>query len=238
MVLENGEILVQSLTVEYKEFSHSIFKPLGKAKHIRALDGISLKIPRGEIVALVGKNGSGKSTLLRTITGRIRPAEGRVETSGRVILLAGIDPGFFPDSTGRQNIEELATAYGVDEGEIQDFCDSVISFASLGSDIDRNIRGYSSGMKGKLGFGFLTALTPDILLIDETLGVGDAEFREKAQLRLREFVERSGTVIISTHSYGIAKEICSSGIVLDSGSLHYFGEIGAAMSSYRGLLKN
>ncbi len=238
MVLENGEVEISNLSIEYVEFSHSIFQPRGKIKLITALDDINLKIRKGETVALIGKNGAGKSTLLKSICGGVRPSKGKIETSGRVILLAGTDPGFFPDSSGRKNVYELALAYGVEDENMQDFCDSVIEFAGLKDDIDRNVRGYSSGMKGKLGFGFITALDPDILLIDETLGVGDAEFRERAQNRLRDFVDRSGTVIISTHSFGLAKEICTTGIVLDSGSLHFRGDIEEVMSSYRELINS
>ena len=120
--------------------------------------------------------------------------------------------------------------------EMDVFCESIIDFASLGDAIDRNYRGYSTGMKGKLGFGFMTALDPDLLLIDETLGVGDAEFREKAQRRLENFVERSGTVIISTHSLGFAREVCDSGVVLDEGKLIVHGTIAESLDCYREML--
>ena len=232
MVVSDWSVEIEDLSVDYSEFSRSYSKPFGEQRLVRALDSISLKIEEGGIVGLIGKNGAGKSTLLKTIAGQLRPSRGEIVTKGRVILLAGADPGFLPDLTGRRNIAELALAYGVREEEMDSFTESIIDFADLGDAIDRNFRGYSTGMRGKLGFGFITSLNPDILLIDETLGVGDREFRAKAQERLRGFIERSGTVIISTHSLGLAKEICSMGILLDFGSLRADGPIEDVVKEY------
>jgi ABC-type polysaccharide/polyol phosphate transport system ATPase subunit len=232
LVVVAPPISVSELSVEYIEFKRSYAAPLGSYVPISALRGVNVGLNRGEVVALIGRNGAGKSTLLKAIAGLLRPSSGKVVTNGRVILLAGADPGFSIDTTGRRNVEELARAYGIQKSEISDFTSSVIEFAQLGEAIDRNFRGYSSGMRGKLGFGFITNLRPDILLIDETLGVGDREFRAKAQKRLIEFIEKSGTVIISTHSLGLAKELCSRGIVLDGGKVEYDGEISSAINKY------
>lgn len=237
MVLRDDEVfLVESLSVDYKEQKGGLFGLSSKSKYIRALDGINLRINEGQIIALIGKNGAGKSTLLRALTGLVRPSQGKITSRGRVILLAGTDPGFDLDASGRSNIRDLAVAYGLDDIEVDSFCQEIIDFSGLSSVIDRNVRGYSSGMRGKLGFGFITGLKPDILLIDETLGVGDAEFREKAQSRLVDFVNISKTVIISTHSFGLAKKLCNSGILLESGKLSFFGEIEDSMKAYRKIL--
>ena len=236
MVLGEVMVSVNDLSVDYVEFSRTRRNPLGKMRGIKAIEGITFSVDEGDIIALIGKNGAGKSTLLKTTAGQLRPSSGEINTRGRVILLSGSDPGFFHDSTGRQNISELASAYGVRSGDLEDFSKSIIEFASLGSAIDRNVRGYSTGMRGKLGFGFMTALSPDLLLIDETLGVGDAEFRKKAQKRLRNFIESSRSVIISTHSLGLAKEICNRGLVLDGGRLIFDGQIGEALSKYRSIV--
>jgi len=149
-----------------------------------------------------------------------------------VILLAGADPGFIPELTGRQNVIELALAYGISKEEMPDFINSIEKFADIGEAFDRKFLGYSSGMRGKVGFGFITALNPDILLMDETLGVGDREFRKKASKRLEGFIERSGTVIISTHSLGLAKDMCSRGIVLDKGIIAIDSDAEEAISHY------
>ncbi len=232
LVVSDWSIEINNLSVDYSEFSRSYSRPLGEQRLVKALESISLQINGGEIVGLIGKNGAGKSTLLKTIAGQLRPSQGKVVTNGRVILLAGADPGFLPDLTGRRNIAELALAYGIGEEKLEVFTKSIIDFADLGDAIDRNFRGYSTGMRGKLGFGFITSLNPDILLIDETLGVGDREFRAKAQERLGGFIERSGTVIISTHSLGLAKEICSIGILLNRGRLQASGPIGDVVKRY------
>ena len=225
--------IVSGLSVEYIEYQRSGINRFGKLRPIEGIRNISFNLERGDIIALIGKNGAGKSTLLKAIGGQIRPSKGSVELDGRAILLAGSDPGFFPDSTGRQNVTELAKAYGVSDKDLHDFCKSIFDFASLGEAIGRNVRGYSTGMRGKLGFGFMTALSPEVLLIDETLAVGDAEFRKKAQSRLTDFIKKSGSVIISTHSLGLARQLCNRGLILDSGDLVFDGTIEDALAKYR-----
>ena len=231
MVLKKS-VEIRNLSLEYHEFIRSRKTPWGKISPFLALRDISLSIMEGENVALLGRNGAGKSTLLRCISGLIRPSSGGITTRGRVILLAGVDPGFIPDLTGRQNVIELGRAYGVDTLEIDSFVNSIEDFAMLGDGFDRRFGGYSTGMRGKLGFGFITALNPDILLIDETLGVGDREFRLKAQERLRDFISKSGTVIISTHSLGLAKELCPRGVLLDYGRVEIDDNIGIVIDRY------
>ena len=237
IVVVSGEsISVTELSVDYLEFARTRGRPWGVKRSIRALNGINFSIKEGDVVALIGRNGSGKSTMLKAIAGLLRPAEGEIVTEGRVALLAGANPGFSTEVTGRQNVMELALAYGVKRSEIPEFTRSILEFADLDDAIDRNIRGYSTGMVGKLGFGFMTTLQPEILLIDETLGVGDAEFREKAQNRLRGFVDNSGSVIISTHSMGLARELCNRGLVVNSGELVADAEMEDALTAYRKLI--
>jgi len=225
-------IEVEGLSISYLEYHRSFSKPWGVSRNIEALKEISMKIDSGENFALIGRNGAGKSTFLRAVSGLVRPTSGRIRTKGRVVLLSGIDPGFINTLSGKENLIELGLAYGVKENELVEFVSTVEEFAEIGEAINRNVGGYSTGMRGKLGFGFITSLKPDILLIDETLGVGDRVFREKAQRRLREFIERSGTVIISTHSLGLAKEICSTGILLEHGRLEAMGDVKEVVSRY------
>lgn len=231
-VENSAAIEISDFSVNYHIFKRSRKKPLGEFENFHALKNLEISINDGEIVALLGRNGAGKSTMLRCIAGLLRPANGKIITRGRVILLAGADPGFIPQLTGRQNVSELALAYGISKNELQPFIKSIEDFADIGEAFDRNFSGYSSGMRGKIGFGFITALKPDILLMDETLGVGDREFRKKAAKRLKEFIARSGTVIISTHSLGLAKEICSRGIVLDKGEIVKDSNAEEAISHY------
>ena len=237
MVLGNPSIEVSDLSVEYTEFDRTLMNPFGRKRTVVGLNGVSFSISNGDVVALIGRNGAGKSTLLRSIAGLLRPNKGSIRTCGRVILLSGADPGFSYDMTGSQNLIELSKAYGVDDEDITEFCDEICDFADIGDAIERNVRGYSTGMRGKLGFGFITSLRPDILLIDETLGVGDAEFRKKAMARLKQFVTNSGSVIISTHSLGLAKELCNKGLLLDYGRLVEYGSSSEALSAYEKIRK-
>ena len=232
MVLRNGSIVAEELNVDYQEFKRLPRRPFGNITPYKALERVNLRIEPGEIVAILGRNGAGKSTLLKCISGFLRASGGVVETAGRVFLLAGADPGLVPMLSGRQNAREMGEAYGVESEGIDDFVNSVDDFADLKEAFDRNVGGYSTGMRGKLGFGIITALVPDILLIDETLGVGDREFRAKAEVRLREFISQSGTVLISTHSLGFAKELCTRGLVLDEGKVRFDGPISEAISDY------
>lgn len=232
MVLKEKYVSVDDLSIEFEIQTRSIFGRK-ESSSVIALQDVSIQLSQGEVVALLGKNGAGKSTLLRAICGQIRPASGKIVTNGRVIILSGADPGFTPNLSGKRNIIELAKAYGIEDKEIQVFYEEVVDFANIGDAIHRDVRGYSTGMKGKLGFGFITGLQPEILLIDETLGVGDMEFRAKAQVRLKEFVRRSGSVIISTHSVGLAREICNRGLVLETGKVAYDGNISEAIEAYR-----
>ena len=236
MVIASNSVVVSNITMDYIDHSDGNWVRLGRSRKIRALSDISFSVNKGDVVALVGRNGSGKSTLLKGIAGLLRPTDGSISTQGRVILLAGVNPGFSMEATGRENILELARAYGIGKTELSEFAQSIIDFADIGDAIDRRVKGYSTGMKGKLGFGFITALRPDVLLIDETLGVGDQEFRARAQDRLRGFVAISGAVVMSTHSLGLARELCSRGLVIDRGEIVADAEIEDAMLAYRDLL--
>ena len=233
MVINLSSVILENIDVEYKEYKKSFFPMRESNGDFRALEDINIEVKSGEIIGLIGKNGAGKSTLLKSFAGLIRPSKGVIKITGRVILLAGTDPGFYPDLSGRKNIRELGSAYGVAKDKLDHFEDKVIDFAQIGDAIDRDFRGYSTGMRGKLGFGFITSLKANILLIDETLGVGDLEFRKKAQLRLRESINNSEIVIISTHSLGLAKEICTRGILLDKGRLIFDGDMTEAIEEYK-----
>ena len=237
MVLEEPRVKVTELSVQYCDFVRSIWKPWGERINHCGINEVDFEISRGDIVGLIGRNGSGKSTLLKAISGLIRPSTGSIVTRGRVILLAGTNPGFDPSISGLNNVKVLASAYGIKDENLSTFAESVIEFASLEEAIYRPFKGYSSGMKAKLGFGFITALEPDVLLIDETLGVGDMEFRERAKERVRDFIQKSGCVIISTHSIGLARELCNRGLVLESGKIVSDEKIEEAMLAYRKVLK-
>lgn len=225
-------ISINDLSIHYFEFKRNMRNPLGKFESVIGLSGINLHIPHGQNTAIIGNNGAGKSTLIKAISGRLRPSSGSIGVDGKVITLAGVNPGFQPYCSSSWNVKNLGIAYGIRREEIEDFSAEVQKFADIGDAYFRQFKGLSSGMRGKVGFGFITALDPEILLIDETLGVGDIEFRKKASSRLDDFIRRSGTVLISTHSLGLAKEICSHGILLEKGQIKEYGEIEKVIHTY------
>jgi len=199
-----------------------------RIKH-KALDSITLDIDLGETVALLGKNGAGKTTLLRFLAGKIRPSRGSSEVSGRVVHLSGVNPGFDIALSSRQNIIWLSSVYGV---ESESICSEVEEFANIGDAFERPVKTLSAGMRGRIGFGFATSLNPDILLIDEVLGVGDPSFKAKATDRLKKMISASGIVMISTHSVGLVKELASRAIVLENGILKHDGDVQVALEIY------
>ena len=200
--------------------------------------GISTKINPGDRVAIIGNNGSGKSTLLNSISGFLRPLSGTIKTEGRVLLLSGSDPGFSVYLTGRENVNNLALAYGISKDSLESFSEKILIFSELGEDYDRKYGNYSTGMKGKLGFGFISHLECDILLIDEVFGAGDRDFKTKAKEKMVDLITNSATVIMCTHSMTLAKEICNKCIVLERGNLVFEGDIEDGISFYKSLKKS
>lgn len=227
-------ISVDSLHIVYDELIRENLLSFGKVSQHVALQGVSLKVYPGDKIAIIGRNGSGKSTLLKAMAGLIRPFEGMIESKGRVLYLSGTNPGFMAQMTGRMNIIDLGSAYGVEKEYMDSFVEDIITFAELGENIDRKVANYSSGMKSKLGFGFVTALRCDLLLIDESLNAGDIEFKRKVNQRLNQFIESAGTMVLCTHSLGEAKR-CNRCIVVDDGKLVFDGDIFEGIEFYQNL---
>lgn len=200
-----------------------------------ANDDLSFEIRRGEAVSFVGNNGAGKSTLLKMVAGVAYPNEGTVEVNGRVSALLEVTAGFDRQLTGRDNLRLRATAMGMSDAEIAAVEPGVIDFAELGVYIDQPLRTYSSGMRARLGFGLAVATQPDILIIDETLAVGDRNFREKCLARVREIMaDDKVTVLFVTHTLDMAREFCTRGIVIDNGRIIFDGGIDEAVELYEG----
>lgn len=235
MVVSDVVISMENIAIDYFEYTREKVFSLGKIKRIQAVKNASLKIRNGERVAIIGRNGSGKSTLLRCIAGMLRPASGRLETTGRILFLSGVDPGFDPELTGRENIKQLAVAYGVPKEEIPEFISSVKEFTELGDAYERKFGGYSGGMRGKLGFGFISDLRSDVLLIDETFGAGDREFKKKSRSKMNAMIDEISTVIMCTHGLPLARDICDRGLVMNSGNLVFDGPISDAIDYYEDL---
>lgn len=198
------------------------FSPF-RGQSFAALQDVSFDLNRGEALAVLGRNGAGKSTLLQLITGLLQPSSGSVHVPARVVGLLELGSGFNPDFTGRENIWINAAILGLSHAQTRDRMDDIISFADIGDYIDEPVRTYSSGMFLRLAFGVATAVSPDLLLVDEVLAVGDIFFRQKCYDRLRAMREAGTAVVLVTHSLTDASEFCDRGLVLSEGAMVFAG---------------
>jgi ABC-2 type transport system ATP-binding protein/lipopolysaccharide transport system ATP-binding protein len=184
-----------------------------------ALKGISLRIAPGEMLGIVGRNGAGKSTLLKVISRVLSPTTGRVIVRGRLAPLLELGAGFHPDLTGRENVIMNATILGWSKASVENSFDQVVEFAELPEFIDAPVRTYSSGMLARLGFSVATLFRPDILVLDEILGVGDVGFQEKCLQRIERFREAGTTVLFVSHSLQQIEEQCERVVWLERGEI-------------------
>lgn len=212
---------------------HLLFKR-SKVSHKVAVDDVSFVINKGESVAFIGNNGAGKSTILKIISQISFPTSGEVTVNGTVGALIELTAGFDPEFTGRENIYLRGVILGIPKSEVDKMIEPILDFAELGEYIDQPVRTYSSGMKSRLGFSININLNPDILIVDEALSVGDANFKNKCKAKVAEYLEkRQSTLLFVTHSNVIAKEFCERGIVLHKGKLTYDGPIRLAIKEYK-----
>ncbi|MGD2090367.1 MAG: ABC transporter ATP-binding protein [Candidatus Aminicenantes bacterium] len=195
--------------------------PLGKKYHRKfyALNNINLEVKKGEILGIVGRNGSGKSTLLKLVSGIIQPSSGKIEVKGKVSALLELGSGLNPEFTGMQNIYFSGTMMGFTRKEMEEKIEDIVSFADIGDFIHQPLKTYSSGMKARLGFALAINMEPDILILDEVLGVGDELFKRKCYAKMEDFFKSGCSVIYVSHSINTVNEICSRAIFLDKGEL-------------------
>jgi ABC-2 type transport system ATP-binding protein len=203
-----------------------------KERKFTALSGIDLEIKQGEVIGIIGRNGSGKSTLLRVISGIYPPDEGEVYAAGDLSLLAGLGTGFSAHQTGRENALLYGSILCHGEMEMRSKLEEIIDFSELGSFIDEPLRTYSAGMKARLGLAVASAINPNILLIDEVLGVGDPNFREKSKKKILDMVKGASTVVIVSHSFGLMTDICDRVVLLDHGKIVTQGDPQDSIKAY------
>lgn len=184
-----------------------------------ALSHIDFHVGRGEAVGLVGKNGSGKSTLLKTIAGVLKPTSGSVSIKGTVAPMIELGAGFDPELTATENVFLNGAILGYPKEMLQENMQKIIDFSELGQFMDVPIKNFSSGMFARLGFAVATIYTPDILIVDEILSVGDWQFQLKCQKRIQEMLEQGTTLMFVSHSMSQVKEVCSRAILLHHGNL-------------------
>ncbi len=201
-------------------------------KPFTALSDVTLEVSKGECLGVIGKNGSGKSTMLGLIAGVLRPSSGTVETRGRICPLLELGAGFHFDLTGRENIELNGVLLGMTRAEVAKRADAIIEFSGLSEFIDRSLRVYSSGMAARLGFSVAVHLDPDILLIDEVLAVGDADFQVKCLAKMEEFRRRGTTMVFVSHNLADVARISDRAALLDGGRLAALGAPADVIAEY------
>ncbi|WP_080962560.1 ABC transporter ATP-binding protein [Chromobacterium subtsugae] len=199
---------------------------------VDALHDVSLSFGHGDRVALIGHNGAGKSTLLKVMAGIYEPQQGTVQVKGHVASLLDIFLGVNPESSGRENVYSRGMLLGLSKGQVAKIIDEVIDFTELADFIDLPVRTYSSGMAIRLAFAISTAVKPDILLLDEVIGAGDARFMDKARKRIQELIDSVGIMIFSSHSESDVRQFCNKGVVMDAGRVVYAGSVDDALKYY------
>jgi len=184
-----------------------------------ALRDVSFRLEPGEVLGVVGRNGAGKTTLLKVIARVLRPTSGRVIVRGLVAPLLGLGAGFNHELTGRENVFLSGATLGFSVQEMQDRFDEIVDFSGIGSFLDAPLRTYSTGMRARLAFAIATSVTPDVLLLDEILSVGDTDFQKKCADRLEKFRESGATVLVVSHNPSTIRTLCNKAMLLWSGQV-------------------
>ncbi|WP_217132205.1 ABC transporter ATP-binding protein [Leucobacter chinensis] len=206
-----------------KQVAVDLVKRRKATTNFTALHNVTFEVYEGEAVAVMGRNGSGKSTTLKLLTGVLRPDSGHVRIRGKVGGLLEVGAGFDPNLTGKQNIYLNGSILGMSQAQINERYDSIVEFAELGDFLDTEIKRYSSGMRARLGFAVAVHTDLDVLLVDEALSVGDAQFRKKCHKRINEMKAQGKTMFIVTHNASQVKQLCERGIVLERGKVIFDG---------------
>jgi ABC-type polysaccharide/polyol phosphate transport system ATPase subunit len=199
---------------------------------IHALSNLDLVLEEGDRVCVIGHNGAGKTTLLRLIAGIYPPSSGRMDVDGKVMALLGQNMAPNTDATGYENIRLVANLYDWPKDKLPDYIRDIEEFTELGEYLALPARIYSAGMHARLAFAMATIQVPDVLLIDEGIGAGDAHFQEKATARARDFINRAKIMIMASHAIEFCRAMCNKALLLANGRLVFFGDIDEAFSRY------
>src|ERR1035437_5046435 len=206
-----------------------------ESDYVWALKDINFEVQQGDVLGIIGKNGSGKSTLLKILSKITAPTTGTISHTGRIAALLEVGTGFHPEMTGRENIFLNGASLGMTKAEIKGKMDEIIDFSGIERYIDTPSKRYSSGMYVRLGFAIAAHLDPEIMIVDEVLAVGDAEFQKKAIGKMQDVSKGEGrTVLFVSHNMASIKKLCTKGVVLSNGSLAFLGNVQDAIDFYIG----
>lgn len=231
-------ILAEHIRVQFRPYidkKPTLRRSLARFKsstEVVALNDVSFRVEKGEAFGIVGHNGAGKSTLLRVLAGTLRPNSGKVVINGRASTLLQLGVGFNPELSGARNIYLGGLAAGLRKADIDHLFDDIVAYAELEDAIHRPMKTYSSGMFARLAFAVSMHLDPDILLLDEVLGVGDQKFREKSMRTMSELLERSGTIVFVSHALKQVAEFCDRAMWLERGRIKMIGVAKEVVDAY------
>ena len=217
-----------------KEFVTTALRGKLKYDTFTALEQVSFQVKRGETLGLIGRNGAGKSTMLKIISGILKPTEGEVHCYGNVVPMLELGSGFDFDLTGRENIFLNGAILGYSREFLESKYEEILAFSELGEFIHSPIRNYSSGMLARLAFSIATVVRPEILIVDEILSVGDADFQAKSRRRMTELMSGGATVLFVSHDLSQNREMCNRVIWLEHGRVKLCGETDEVCSAYAG----
>ncbi len=215
-----------------KEYLVQMVKGKIKYEEFWALKDVSFEVKKGEVLGIIGHNGAGKSTLLKVISGILKPTTGSVQVNGTIVPMLELGSGFDFDLTGRENVFLNGAILGNSEQFLKEKYEEIVAFSELGQFIDVPLRNYSSGMVMRLAFSIATVVRPDILIVDEILAVGDAEFQEKSKKRMLELMGGGTTVLFVSHSLLQIREMCNKAIWLEHGKIIMAGDTASVCDAY------
>jgi lipopolysaccharide transport system ATP-binding protein len=211
----------------------------GSSEYVWALKDVNFEVKQGEVLGIIGKNGAGKSTLLKLLSKVTAPTQGSIKVKGRIASLLEVGTGFHPELTGRNNIYLNGHILGMTKQEIDSKFDEIVAFSGVERYIDTPVKRYSSGMYVRLAFAVAAHLEPEILIIDEVLAVGDAEFQKKCLGKMQDVSRNDGrTVLFVSHNMGAVQDLCSKGLLMQRGTVETSGSISSVIASYLNIFKS
>ncbi len=206
--------------------------------YVEALKDITFSVPEATVLGIIGPNGAGKSTLLRILAGIYHPTSGKINVKGRISALLSLGLGFHSEFSGRENIIISGLTLGLSRKQVNEISEEIIHFAELEDFIDAPMRTYSSGMYMRLAFSVSVNINPDILLLDEVLAVGDANFSQKSRARMEEFKNSGKTIVLASHDLITVENWCQQALFLYGGRIHSFGDPKKVVADYRTISAN